>query len=184
MFIRDAELKRMIQYAKGLNIEVIVNKKPPKKWDTAASWSELTKDKAVIELYGTSKASKIGVVMNMLHELAHHIGYVYRGRKDHPEVLEALIEFNDDSLNTSKKNREVVYEVEKEDSEYRIQIAKELNLKIPLYKLLADIDLDLFVYGFWIDEGKWPTYKSIKEEKKKLLEKHRKKRGLESIKDV
>ena len=61
----------------------------------------------------------------------------------------------------TKKQRKIVYEMEKKDATYRLEIAHELDLKISKEKIQDDIDLDNEVYKYYYLNNKFPTSKEL-----------------------
>jgi len=61
----------------------------------------------------------------------------------------------------TKKQRKIVYDMEKADSSYRLEIAHELDLKISKEKIQDDIDLDNAVYKYYYLNNKFPTSKQL-----------------------
>ena len=163
MGIRDEEIKRLIQYAKSLGLSVAW--KDYKRGDPGATWLQADNKPVGIEVYVYKGQPKISIIMVLLHELAHHLEFIYNGRKDSPELVEALY-MADAEENLSKAQRKLIYETEKAACPYREMIANELSLKIPMYKLKADIDLDIWIYKHYYLTGKLPTQNEINLEKR------------------
>lgn len=154
MSIRDDEIKRLTQYARSLGLTVTW--KPYKRGDPGATWIQANGKPVGIEVFTWSGQTKTRLILNLLHELAHHLEFVYRGRKDPAELLEALY-LQDAGEDISKVQRKLIYETEKAACPYRELVANELGLKIPMYKLKADIDIDIWFYKHYYLTGKYPT---------------------------
>lgn len=159
MNIRDDEIKRLIQYAKSLGLTVAW--KEHKRGDPGATWLQTDNVPVGIEMFVYKGQSKISIILTLLHELAHHLEFVYNGRKDSPELIEALYQADNKHTVVSKAQRKLIFETEKAACPYRELIANELGLKIPMYKLKADIDLDIWIYKHYYLTGKLPTNNEI-----------------------
>lgn len=164
MGIRDKELRQLEFYAKGLGIKVTWRKS---KWNSpGATWSQSASGPE-IEMFVHPGQSKKQQVLNYLHELSHHVAFVYNGREDKAELLDALHKENEGHEMT-KAERKLIYECEKADARYRLIIAHELGLKISTKDIQLDIDLDCYIYKYFYLHGHYPTYKKIKAKKRKL----------------
>lgn len=163
MSIRDEELKRIDQYSKSLGIVVV--KKQHKRGDPGATW-HLDNGQPVLTLYYWPGQSKIQIILNYIHELAHHMSWIYNNQKIDEAVDKAL----DDSEHRDlpKKERKIIYDMEVDDAKYRLSIYKELNLKFPEYKLMIDIALDDFIYKTYYLTGSTPSTREITRVKKEL----------------
>lgn len=160
MSIRDDEIKRLLNYAKSLNIQIVWK---DNLGDAGATWEELSKDKAIIKL--TKYNNKTLTILYLLHELAHHLAWVYDDRK--------LSEAMDRALRAEKPTydtRRLIYEMEKRDAKYRYNIVKELNIKLSEKKLALDIQLDEWLYYEYWQRGKFPSVKEARAKRKQLRE--------------
>lgn len=170
----DKEIERLQKYAEGLNITV--------KWlkhrggTTGAEWAILSDNRIQITMYTWPGQSKIRLILNFLHELGHHLGFVYNNRKGNALTDRALME-EDARKETdppiAKGKRQLIYETERDDAQYREVIYKELDLKIPLWKLKADIDLDCWIYKQFWQKGSIPKFKETHEKQKHFMKKRK-----------
>ena len=171
MGIRDREIERIVKYANGLGVKVIWKKY--KRGDDGASWHL---DGSAIEMYVWPDKSKTQIILDFIHELGHHMAWVYSGRKndlktDRAYELDGARGKKDPPI--SKAQRKIIYEAEKYDSQYRDQIFKELGIKIPKYRLDADKEYDFWIYRRYYLTGKIPTEKEMRVKRRELIEKHR-----------
>jgi hypothetical protein len=163
MGIRDDEIKRLLDYCKSLSIQVIWDNKLV---DAGASWDNINKDQAEIRLRKDT-GNKTLTILYLLHELAHHLAWVYDNRKLSAEITDAL---RQDEPKTYQA-RKLIYEMEKSDATYRLNIVKELNIKISESKILVDIELDNWIYYEYWQNGKFPPLYQIINKKKEIKEK-------------
>jgi len=171
LMVRDEEFRRLVLYAKGLGLEVIV-KPLPKTYGHHAEW---VTDGSAIILYKSSSINKTDLLLNLIHELAHHLDFVYRNRKENPKLIEALIASNNvDSL--TKEQRKLIYQTELDAIPYRELIYKETNMKFSLQKLLIHIEFDKWIYNYFYENGDFPYLYESKQKLKQLREKYARKK--------
>lgn len=162
MSIRDKELARIEAYAKGLGIK-ITWKKYVRGQITAADWSVEGNE---ITVYSWSRRSKTGIILDLVHEFAHHMAWIASDKKTPLRVERALQA--DDSGTATKEELKIIYEMEKSDARFQERIFKELQLTIPMWKFKARKKLDLWVYKrLWVT-GKFPGEKVIKLKRQEL----------------
>ena len=147
------ELKRVEKYAQGLGIKVSYKKKGPT--DPEADWST---DGTEITVYLRNRQSITQIILDLIHELGHHMEWIYNSRKI-PSKLDKVL----DKENHSKQERKIILEDEINGSKYHLSIYNELGLKIPKWKVILERDLSLLVYKYYYKYGKFPTNKIKKE---------------------
>lgn len=175
MHIRDQELLRLEKYANGLGIKVTYKKLKP---DSKAH-AEWTVDGKEIILYVGPRDAKVTTVLNFLHELGHHMDHVYKNRQRDREIERALgLEANRDPLDSpiDKKLRKLIYDDEVDATKYRVQIAHEIGLKVPEWRIKADIELDCWIYHEYYISGDVPIVTKIREKKRELIKSFRSKK--------
>ena len=170
----DDDLNRLIHYAKGLGVKVSIKDYVPYS-DDAGYWIT---DGFEIQLFRWKGQSKTKLVLILLHELAHHLGWVYADRK-FPEKYtlasdkEAERKKSDPFID--KSLRKAVYELELRDSKYQHTIACEVGLRIPKWKIDLEIAVDMYVYKHYYITGKFPGLKQTRAKRRKLKEEYAKK---------
>jgi len=177
MGIRDTEISRLKKYAEGLGIKVYF--KPYIRGMGIAEWDL---DDQSITIYEKKSFSKTDYILTFLHELGHHLDWVYNNRKNDPEDVKAqeLLcagEIEGDRSDIPKKYRKRTYEMEKSGIYYMSIIYKELGLKIPYWKVKLQQDLDIYPYFILYKEGRFPTSKEDKEYRKKMTKIYKNKYG-------
>lgn len=166
MGIRDEEIARIVKYAQGLGIVVIW--KIHKKGDnTGASWAT---DGSEITMYTYPNKPKTQIILDFVHELAHHMAWLADGRTVTKKVNDAFGAMDDESL-APKAKRRLVYESEKADSFYRYKVWDELGIKIPLWKLEVDRQIDVWLYKHYWRTGADPIRGQLRKKRKELLKK-------------
>lgn len=165
MAIRDEELKRLEKYAQGLNTKVTY-KQYKRGGGSGAEWLISEDSSTELILYIWPNQSKTTLILNFVHELAHHMSHIYRNRKETQKTLNAFSK--QDEKDISKEERKIVYLSEKEDAQYRRNIWQEVDIKIPLWKLEVDIILDIWEYKMYYLRGKHPTQEEMKIKRKKI----------------
>lgn len=175
MGIRDEEIKRLIHYAKGLGVKVIIYNKINK--DNDAEW---TTDGSLIQLYCNSKTSKIDTILSLVHELGHHTWFIHeKDRQPDLKFDEAIVRQNlfetDDVKNPVPKHlRKKILAVEIAGTGWWESIYKDTNLKIPKWKLHAAMEFDIWMYEIYCESGHFPKGVVKKNKHKEIQNKWRK----------
>lgn len=159
---RDQEIKRLELYAKGLGIRVHWTQMTPYKTYRAAMHTYYNAD-PILEMVISKNKSKTQIILDFLHEIAHHVSWIYNNRKDKPEVIEAL-----NAGAPTREQRKIIYEMERDDATYRKTIYYEVGIKIKEQKLDLDIAMDTWMYKYYWLQGKLPTLKLLARKKKEL----------------
>jgi hypothetical protein len=161
MGIRDKEITRIENYARGLGTKI-----EWKRYISGGTDAEWFADGEKIAIYQWPRKSKTMTILTLVHELAHHLAWVNAGRKEDPKVTEAL-EADANHVKgqppIAKEYRKIIYELERDDAMLRDKIFTDLNLKVPLYKFKADKKVDVWYYRQFYLTGKRPTNKAYKE---------------------
>lgn len=171
-YLQD-DLSKLIKYAQGLGLKVSI--KPYNEGSReGAGW---TTDGTEITLYKWPNQTITRMILNLLHELGHHLSWVYSGRVTTKRLEHALDleeqRKNDKSPVIPKRYRKLIYESEVKDAEYREQIALEVGLKVPAWKIKADKELDIWIYKMYYETGNTPLVKDITALYKELKDKYR-----------
>jgi hypothetical protein len=166
----DKELQRLVQYGKGLGLTVLF--KPYKKGSlTGGEYDGIGKE---ITIYSTSRTSKTDMLLILLHEFGHHLDFIYKGKRDPKKLIEALNKEdarkpNDPPL--ARGHRKYIYDCEMAGTAYMPVIAREIDLKIPMWKVEAEMELDRWIYRIYLQTGKEPKLKEIKTKRRELRNK-------------
>jgi hypothetical protein len=169
MGIRDDEIKRLIHYAKGLGVRVVIHGKTEP--GAAASWSL---DGSQIDVYTGKNSSKTETILALLHELGHHLWFIHeKDRQPDLKFDEAIARQNiveeDDLKNPAPKStREKIYQVELAGTKWWDTICKDTNIKIPEWKVHAAMVMDMWMYEQYRDTGFFPKGK-IRSNKRKFI---------------
>lgn len=151
MRLKLKRLKRAILYAKGLGIKVSL--RPYVKYSlVAADW---TTDGSEITLYTTNYKSETQLILDLIHELAHHLSFIHNRKRQPDKKMDRLLIKPAKKL--SHKDRKAIYEMELEDSEYQERIFDELGLNIPKHKLFIERDLCNAIYEYWALHNRDPS---------------------------
>lgn len=168
MSVRQEEIKRLEQYAKGLGVKVSYRKQ--KKNDPQAAW---VVDGSEIILYTSNRQSATKLILNFCHELSHHKSWIKCGRigdlkTNHALILDDERERGDPPLPKSK--RKLIYETEKNDALLWDEIIAEVGIKITKKRVELEREMDVWMYEYYYKKGEYPTGKQVRE-KKKLVRK-------------
>lgn len=174
MGIRDREISRIVKYAAGLGIRILFKKYDPRT-KTEAEWSM---DGTEITVFMWSRKSKTATILDLVHELAHHMAWIHDGKVTPMKIVnahEASSNWDRRGPPISKEHRKTVYESEMRDARFQDKVFKELQLEISEWRFQATRKLDMWIYKrFWY-EGKMPTNKRIKAKRRELHRKYRSK---------
>lgn len=167
--IRDDEIKRLIHYAKGLGVKIIIyNKSKP---GTAAEW---TTDGSLIQIYTKSNTSKTSVVLSLLHELGHHVWWIHEKDRQPDLKLEEALERHSDVNPIPKNFRKRIYDMENASTQWWWSIYKDADIKIPEWKIQAAMEFDVWMYEMYYENGKFPKGKQKRERYIEIQKKWRK----------
>ena len=165
MSIRDEEIKQLIKYANGLKVKVQFKKGYRGCGGADWSWEPPT-----ITIYEPQR-SKTQVILNLLHELGHHMDWIYNDKLVKEDVIRAYEILNNtgvfvsDNKHIPKRFRKIILEEEKAAIEYMETLWKELDLGIPRWKVKLAQHLDLFEYKFFYKHGRFTTREEFAKEK-------------------
>lgn len=154
--VRDEEIKRLIHYAKGLGVKVIIYSKT--RSDAKAEWAL---DGSMIQVYAGSRRSKTNIILDLIHELGHHVWFIHEKNRepdmkfDEAITRENLFEIETD-VPTPKHLRKKIWDVEVAGTHWWDVIYKDTNVKIPMWKVEAAKEFDMWVYEVYYETGHFP----------------------------
>lgn len=168
MHYLEKEFRRIKKYAEGLGIKVTLSNLTDD--NAAAMW---TTDGKEIVLFNYKKEGWLSLCLSFIHELAHHMAWVYSGRKTDLKTDQALYNESERKKDEtiSKEDRKLIYESEKNDAQYQTVIWNELNLKIPKWRVELEKELDIWIYYQYYLKGYFPIKKEIKQKRSELKSK-------------
>jgi len=167
MGIRDREFNSLLLYAKSLGIRVTVHNK--KGSDCLAFW--LT-DGSAINIYKNTIGNKTNLVLTLLHELGHHLDYVHTKKRNvSNRLIDAWGRENTKEKKTSLKTRKLIYNDEVAGTQWWDAIIKEVQIKIPKWRIDLQKEKDLWMYEVFVKTGDYPDNKQCKEKSKELKQK-------------
>jgi hypothetical protein len=164
----DNELNRLIKYAESLDVKVLFPKY--KRGYGAADWSWIDQ---TINVYVHSKNTKIGLLFSLLHELGHHLDWIYKKKRIPSNVYLAynkLVDGHMDGFRTDldKNTRRIILQEELDGIHYMEFIFKELDLKVPYWKLKLQQKLDIYDYKMLYKKGRFSTTAEFEKYKKRV----------------
>lgn len=165
----DEDFNKLIHYTKGLGVKVSIKDYIPYS-DDAGYW--ITDDvNSEIQIMRWKNQSKTKTTLILLHELAHHLGWVYADKKfpdKYHEASEKEAQRKKSDPFIDKSLRKAVYELELRDSKYQHTIAFEVGLRIPKWKIDLEIAVDMYVYRQYYLTGEFPSVKQTRKRRKIL----------------
>lgn len=150
------DLDKLLAYAKQQNIQVNIENRTATTTDAAV----IDLDKQIIILYANARDPIKDLVVSLLHELTHLVGY----RQNPQEYLEY---FRVASLDKpTMKERYEIYKIERKDIKNMPIIALVLGLKtIKQETIKAWVRFDTWQYWYYYEFGKFP----VRKERVKML---------------
>lgn len=148
---RDAEIKRIVLYCKGLDIKVRIANYA---WEDAGEFAH--EPVSEININKRTHTSKTELILTLLHEISHHYYWIHT-KIPIPE-----------GENSSKRYRKKLYEWESNSLVTMLTLWTELQLKIPKWKVEMAIESDSWAYQFFYEHGRFPNRKERKQKNKEL----------------
>ena len=168
--IRDLEIQRLINYAKGLGLTVTF--KP--KMDIAAAWYL---DNTGILINRDANTTKIETVLSLIHELGHCKHNIWeKDRKSDPKwegAVDHIDKAEEDETDTQKKQRKIVLDNEIAGTRYWHEVYTETNMSFPIWRLEAAMQYDIWHYEVFYETGSYPNHKERVRKFKEIQKKHR-----------
>lgn len=173
MHVRDEEIQRLILYAKGLGVKVIVYNKV--KEGAEAEW---TLDGTTIRVYAGPRKSKTDLILDLIHELGHHVWFIHeKDRQQDLKFEEAITRENlfetETDIPTPKHLRKKIWDVEVAGTAYWDIIVKDTNIKISPWKIEAAKDMDMWMYEMYYENGHFPKGKMLRDHYREVQSKYR-----------
>lgn len=173
MHPRDLEIQRLTHYAKGMGVKVIIYNK-----SKSGAESEWTLDGSLIQVYADKDKSKTSIILDLIHELGHHVWFVHeKNRKPDMKFYEAITRenlFEYESANPTPKHlRKKIWDVEVAGTAYWDIIVKDTNIKIPKWKIEAAKEFDMWMYEMYYENGYFPKGKLRALKYREVQAKHR-----------
>jgi hypothetical protein len=167
MNIRDQEIKRLVAYAKGLGVKVIFS--DAKNSQDSASY---TLDGTEITVYTKNQKSKTETILTLIHEIAHSLDNIHRLDRELDVAVDKALD-PDDNGEIGRRKRKIILNSEIAATEYWHIVYKETDIKIPIWKLEAQMEMDIWQYQTYYETGLFPIGIERKLKKKELYAKHR-----------
>ncbi len=169
--IRDDEIQRLINYAKGLGLKVTFSSK---KSDYSAEWYL---DNSEIIVYKNKHTSKIEISLSLIHEIGHskHCVWEKDGKLDpkYENALTHVDEAEEQETDSHKKQRKIILDNEIAGTKYWHEIYKETDMRFPLYKLEVAMKYDMWQYEVFYETGNFPNAKERKNKLKEINAKYK-----------
>lgn len=150
----------MIKYANGLGLTVRI--KPYKKGSLVGG--EYDGENKSITVYRARKHSSTDVILVLLHELGHHLDFLKKGKRDSKQLIDALGKEHERRVGEDPipiLDRLSIYQSELDGIQYMPDIAHQLDLSVPMWKIIAERDLDRWLAEYYYCHGEDPSMKEI-----------------------
>lgn len=173
MAARDEEIQRLIHYGKALGVKVIIYNKS--KNGAEAEW---TLDGSLIQVYASAKKSKTSIILDLIHELGHHVWFIHeKNRQQDLKFDKAITRENlfqeETDIPTPKHLRKKIWDVEVAGTQWWDVIYKDTNIKIPKWKLDASKEFDMWMYEMYYENGHFPKGKFRADKYREVQAKYR-----------
>jgi hypothetical protein len=176
MSFMQGELDRVVKYARGLGLTVTF--KPYKKGSgVGGEYDGETKE---VIVYRQPRESLTNLILILIHEVSHHLDFVYKGKRDPVKLVTALEKEFDRKPGDppiAYTYREYIYECESAAADFMPQVARELDLKMPIWKVEAEAELDRWVAKHYMTTGEYPMIKLVVEKRRDLRARFKEKHG-------
>ena len=173
MMIRDREIERLVNYAKGLGLKVSFSSK---KSDAAASWCL---DNTEIFIYKNNNSSKTETVLSLIHEIAHAKHNLWEKNREidkkFEKALDHVEEANVEEVDSKKRQRKIILDNEIAGTNYWHEIYHETNMKFHMWRLEAQMEFDIWQYEVFYEMGRFPKIGARNKKFKDLIAKYRNK---------
>lgn len=168
MHIRDREIDRLKKYATALGVKVTLSTQTSDN-AVAASW---TTDGSNITIYVNKSHSKTDTILSLIHELGHHLWFIYeKERQPDLKIEEALM--YPITKEMPKKLRKKIYNLEVESAKYWDIIVKDVDIKIPKWKIEMAAEFDIWQYEVYYKTAEFPTDEEQINKHKQLIQKYK-----------
>lgn len=164
---KQRDLKKLKSLAKALGLKTVFKKGTRK--DPGACWgTDLS-----LTFYIRSYTTKRILILNFIHELAHHYSHIAKNKIQDDMLIDALnTEDNRTGQHDSKVDksmRRLILDDEIHATTFRQQIRKHLDLEsIDEKELDLDIKLDIWIYTYYYNKGEFPTLKQTTKKRREL----------------
>lgn len=165
--IRDDEIQRLIKYAQGMGVRVLMSKA-----QNSEDSAEFSLDGTEITVYVKSQNSKTETILSLIHELGHLLDHIHQHDRQLDVKFEQALDPNRHGK-ISKKKRKVILDSEVAATAYWHTIYKETDLKFPMWKLEAQMQHDIWQYEFYYENGRFPNSKERHGMKIEIYNKHK-----------
>lgn len=152
--IRDREIDRLLKYCEALGIKVVF----VPDLDGSAEWAI---DGSEIRINKTRNTGKTELILTLIHELGHHLWFVYKKQRQ-PDIKfdEAITKqffAENRGGSTPKQSRKKILQIEKEGIKYWDIVVKDVDIKIPSWKIEMSKEFDIWQYEVYYETGKFPV---------------------------
>jgi hypothetical protein len=168
--IRDREIDRLVKYCQALGIRVVFTS------DLDGSSAEWAIDGSEITINKKRNKIKTDLILTLIHELGHHLWFVYKKERQPDMKFDEAITreyFSNDKKLTPKRLRKKILEIEREGLRYWDIVIRDVDIKIPSWKIEMQKEFDLWQYEVYYQTGKFPVRRIRREKLKQLVAKYK-----------
>lgn len=164
--IRDNEIKRLVSYLNGLGVKVTFYSKNNSEGE--ADWAT---DGSEICVYSVKKKSKTKILLDLIHEAGHMVWFIHAKDRQPDLKYEEALERPTDS--TPKHLRKKILSTEIEGTKWWDTIIKDVDIKLPKWKIEASKEFDIWMYEVYYETGLFPAGKIRNERYRSIFKKWR-----------
>jgi len=163
-----SEFKRVIQFAKGLGLEVKIVSKPS---DFHGHYAEpCLEGSGVITIVKSGKTTLTFQLATLLHEIGHHLDFT-----ENKIAIEAyhFIEGSSDKK-APEWARKAIYNSERRAIQNAEKLYWTLMLKVPYWRIRQEFEVDLYLYSVFLRTADFPLEEELVKFRKHWARRHKK----------
>lgn len=163
---RDIEISRIRKYCEAIGVKLVMRNKPNK--NAAAEWHL---DGTQITVFLAQPENKLNTVLSLIHEIGHHLWHVYQNnREEDLKITEAYsrITLSRKKTHSTEADRRIVLNVERAGITYWDVIVRDLDIKIPTWRIEYQKAVDIWHYEYYYENGCFPNRVVSREKLKEL----------------
>jgi hypothetical protein len=168
MMVRDQEIKNLIHYAKSLGAKVVI-----RDFAFENEGEVIFEPSIVINVNKKHHKNKTQLIFTLLHETAHLKYARLNDFKFTDSFLEEVWNLEEQGKRVPKKYSKDIVEFEINSLPLMINIASELDIKIPKWKITRQMENDIWVYKRLGKTGYFPTNEEMDDNWVTLTERYK-----------
>ncbi len=166
--IRDEEIKKLIFYAKSLGAKINI-----RNYAFEHEAEVVFSAKYTININKHRHRNKTQLIFSLMHEIAHLKYIALNNYKFSDAFLEEVWALEEQGKKIPKKYRKDIVKFELDSLGLMVNIASEIGVKVPMWKVLRTMEHDKYFYKVLGETGYFPTLEESNKEWKRLTERYK-----------